>query len=315
MARKEKNPMISPDEAIALVRAHTFLLDEETVPLLESAGRFLAKDVVSDVQIPPFDNSAMDGFALSHLLLRDASKEHPVTLPIAGEAKAGAAHAEAPDRSAFRIMTGAMVPLGADTVVPIEETSESNRFVTFDHPAAPGDNIRRAGEDIPQGMTVLRQGDRITSAVMGLLASLNMTHIPVFRKARVGIIATGDEIDEPGATLAEGHIRNSNAYSLYAEVLKYGGEPHYVGIAKDTREEIAQMLTKALEYDIIITSGGISMGEYDFVPEVLREHHVRLIFETVKMKPGKPCIFPRFVYTIRAPRAAFPYGRDKVAKT
>lgn len=283
--------MISPDEALALVLGQTFLMDTEAVPLLDSADRFLAQDIISDVDIPPFDNSAMDGYALVSSAIRGASREKPVSLPVSGESKAGDESAELSSESAIRIMTGAIVPRGADTVVPVEGTIESGGMVSFFAPAKPGENIRRAGEDIPRGMKVLRKGDRVTSAVMGILASLNIAHVPVYKKAHVAIIATGDELSEPGETLPHGHIRNSNAYSLYGEVLKCGGTPHYLGIARDSREETERLLKEATRCDIIITTGGVSMGEYDFVPEVLRKLGVHIVFETIKMKPGKPCIF------------------------
>ncbi len=283
--------MISPDEAVALVLGQSFLMGIETVPLLEAAFRFLATDIISDVDIPPFDNSAMDGFALVASAIRGASKENPVSLPITGEAKAGDMETKVSSQSAIRIMTGAMLPSGADTVVPVEDTSESDGMAIFYGSAKPGANIRRAGEDIRRGMKVLRRGDRITPAVMGILASLNIPRVEVFKKPDIAIIATGDELAEPGTELLPGHIRNSNAYALYGEVLKCGGTPHYLGIARDSREDTERLLQEASRCDIIITTGGVSMGEYDFVPEVLTALGVHIIFETVKMKPGKPCIF------------------------
>ncbi len=283
--------MISPDEARALVLEQSFLMDTETVPLYEAVHRFLAQDIVSDVDIPPFDNSAMDGYAVVSSAIRNASKEKPISLPVSGESKAGDEATVVSLQSAVRIMTGAVLPRGADAVVPVEDASESGGMVSFYSPIKPEENIRHAGEDICRGMKVLRKGDRITPAVMGMLASLNFTHVPVYQKAKVAIIATGDELVEPGTTLSHGHIRNSNAYSLFGEVLKYGGKPHYLGIAKDSREDTERLLQEATRCDIIITTGGVSMGEYDFVPEVLRKLGVRIVFETVKMKPGKPCIF------------------------
>lgn len=291
MARKDKTPIISPDEAFALVLEHTFLMDIETVPLFEAAFRFLGQDIVSDVDIPPFDNSAMDGYAIVSSSIREALKEKPISLPVSSEAKAGDEEKKLSAHEAIRIMTGAVLPFGADAVVPVEATSESEGMAIFYGPIRPGENIRRAGEDIFRGMKVLHKGDRITSSVMGILASLNIAHVPVFRKANVAIIATGDELAEPGDVLPRGCIRNSNAYSLYGEVLKYGGTPHYLGIAKDSKEDTERLLKEASLCDIIITTGGVSMGEYDFVPEVLRSLGVHIIFESVKMKPGKPCIF------------------------
>ncbi|MCX7679739.1 MAG: molybdopterin molybdotransferase MoeA [Spirochaetes bacterium] len=291
MVAKKNIPTLSPNEALSLICTETFQLSTESVSLWDADGRFLAEDIVSEMDIPPFDNSAMDGFATKSEYLRFASKENPVSLPILHEIKAGDQRCELTANSAVRIMTGAMIPHGADVVIPVEETSETNGKVFFYSPANKGDNIRLAGEDVAKGMKVLQKGERLNAAAIGLLASLNRTTVQVFRKARVAIIATGDELVEPGQYLPEGHIRNSNAYSLYAEVSKYGGVPLYLGIARDCKEETAAIIEKAITCDIIITTGGVSMGQYDFVPEVLRDLGMRIVFETVKMKPGKPCIF------------------------
>ncbi len=290
--RKNGAPLIMPSEAADLILDRTAPLPSETIALLEAPGRFLAEDIVSATDIPPFDNSAMDGYALQSSLLHGAAPSSPITLPISGEAKAGdGPDGEVPAGTAWRIMTGAPMPRGCDTVVPVEDTMESGGNVSFITEAKPGDHIRRAGEDISRGMTVLRRGDRVTPAVLGLLASLNMTEVRVPRKPVVAVISTGDEIADPGAPARPWQIRNSNAFSLYGEIFRCGAVPRYLGIARDTMEETRRLFAEAIQCDVIITTGGVSMGSYDFVPDVLREMGSSIVFETIRMKPGKPCVF------------------------
>jgi molybdopterin molybdotransferase len=290
--KKNRTPMVTPGDALNLILTHITPLDAEAVPLLGAAGRVLAEKIVSGMNIPPFDNSAMDGYALVAASTRGASKDQPARLFVTGEIKAGDAPCALPaSGSAMRIMTGAPVPSGCDAVVPVEDTSEKDGNVLIHIEARPGDHIRRAGEDIPSGSTVLRAGRRITPADAGLMASLDFTLVPVRKQPRVGIISTGNEIVDPGEPLREGQIRNSNASTLHGEILKCGALPHYLGIARDTEDDTRRIIAGAEKCDVIITTGGVSMGLYDFVPGVLRELGIELIFETIRMKPGKPCVF------------------------
>ncbi len=287
--------MISPEEALETILGEVRLLSAEMVPLFDAPGRVLARDIVATVDIPSVDNSAMDGYALSAADARGATKERPARLPVRGEIRAGPG-GDAPAvtaGSAVRIMTGAPVPRGADSVVQFEDTAEEDGSVLVFREVEKGENIRRAGEDVTRGAVVLASGVRIGSAETGLLASLNRTFIPVSRRPAAAILSTGDEIVDLGQELKDGQIRNSNAYTLHSEVRRYGGNPRYLGIAPDTKEATVAMLREALEADVVITTGGVSMGRYDFVTEALGELGVEIMIETIRMKPGKPCVFGR----------------------
>jgi molybdopterin molybdotransferase len=195
--------------------------------------------------------------------------------------------------TAIRIMTGAPIPEGADSVIPVELTEENvaKESIRVSRALKQHENIRFAGEDIKRGQVVLKKGKKLLSADIGLLAALNMPEISVYKRPRVAIISTGDELAEVGDELLPGKIRNSNAYTLYSEVKKYNGIPSYLGIAKDSVENIKNTFTRALDYDILISTGGVSMGKYDFVKDVLSELGVNIVIEKLKMKPGKPMIF------------------------
>ncbi|HOO71228.1 MAG TPA: molybdopterin molybdotransferase MoeA [Spirochaetota bacterium] len=289
----KKNSLISVDEAVDIVLSSVAETAGETVALFEAAGRVLERDIIADINIPPVDNSGMDGYALRHESAAGASRERPAELIIKGESKAGTAFDGAALEPGFavRIMTGAAIPPGADAVIPVEDTEERGGSVLLSRPLEEGDNIRRAGEDILSGSTVLEKGHRLKPADIGLLASLNYTDIPVFRSPSVAIISTGDELVNPGKELAPGQIRNSSAYALYAEVLKYNARPVYLGIARDSFSDTKEKFTRALECDIVLTTGGVSMGKYDFVKDVMAELGIDIIVDKILMKPGKPLVF------------------------
>ena len=192
---------------------------------------------------------------------------------------------------AIRIMTGAPLPEGADVVVPFEDTDEKNGIVTIAAHFEKYDNIRFAGEDIKKGETVLKKGTRLDSAEIGLLASMNLPEITVIKKPEVAILSTGDEILEVGSENPGEKIINSNAYVLYSEIKKYGGNPHYAGIVRDKKSDVFNRFSELLKYDVIISSGGVSMGKYDFIPDVLRELGIDLKIQKILMKPGKPVVF------------------------
>ncbi len=290
-----KTSMVSVEEAKEIILSHTPSLSSEMVPLFDAPGRVLSRDIISGVNIPAVDNSAMDGYAIVASDTEGASRERPVRLAVCGEIKAG--HAVtlpdvAPGR-AVRIMTGAPVPHGADSVAQFEDTAEGDGHVLIFRGFPPGENIRRAGEDLRKGDIALSKGVRLGSAEMGLLASLNSTFVPVSRRPEVAILSTGDEIVDLGAELKNGQIRNSNAYTLYSEIVKYGGIPRYMGIAPDNREATTAILEEAMESDVVVTTGGVSMGRYDFVSDALAGLGVGIMIDTIRMKPGKPCVFGR----------------------
>ncbi|MBP7734812.1 MAG: molybdopterin molybdotransferase MoeA [Spirochaetes bacterium] len=294
MTEKSKT-FVSFDTAHCMILSSVTELGLERVPLKEAYGRILYQDIRSEINIPPFDNSAMDGFALHWDDTGGAHPDSPVELLICGEIKAGVEFhtIKVEGNSAVRIMTGAPIPDGATAVVPVEHTREDatrGTIAVFEE-IKQNENIRHAGEDIRVGQVALNKGTQLKSAEIGLLASLNVNDIPVYQQARVAIISTGDEIAEVGAELRPGQIRNSNAYTLSSEIKKYHCIPHYIGIARDSISFTKEMFAKALEYDMVISTGGVSMGKYDLVKDVLVELGVDISFETIRMKPGKPLIY------------------------
>ncbi|MCX8125044.1 MAG: molybdopterin molybdotransferase MoeA [Spirochaetes bacterium] len=285
--------MITPDEALATILSHIQKLPVEKVYFTNALNRICAEDITSSVNIPYHNNSAMDGYAIVASDTASASKENPVTLEVIGEYQAGiiTTPLELKAGQAIRIMTGAPIPPGADAVVEKEATTEEKNHVTIYRHVQKGDNIRLAGEDITQGECIVTKGTRITAAIVGLLASAGVLTVTVAQKPKVALIATGDEIAEPGTALAEGLVINSNAYTLMSLIREYGGIPHYLGIARDTMESSMYAIQQALSADIIISSGGISEGKYDFIIEALRSSGFRILVERIAMKPGKPCVF------------------------
>jgi molybdopterin molybdotransferase len=292
---KRHDIMVSVDTALKRIVESASHLGEETVSLFDAAGRILYDDVKSNVDIPPFNNSAMDGYALRYADTAGATPGNKVEFFVKGEIQAGGGSLTqgVGRNTAIRIMTGAPIPEGADSVIPVELTEEivANDSIRISKALKQHENIRFAGEDIKKGQVVLKKGKKLLSADIGLLAALNRPNINVYKRPRVAIISTGDELAEVGDDLLPGKIRNSNAYTLYSEVTKYNGIPSYLGIAKDTVENIKNTFARALDFDIVISTGGVSMGKYDFVKDVLSELGVNIVIEKLKMKPGKPMIF------------------------
>ena len=297
--------MISVEEARSRILDLIPLLPEESKPLGEAQGQVLAEDVVSPLTIPPLDNTAMDGYAVRARDTNDASAAEPVSLRIIGEVAAGYIFpGEVTAGSAVRIMTGAPIPSGADAIVPFEETDEEpgRVFGSFAkgrdsvgvlQPALPGANLRYAGEDIHSGSLVMRAGTELGPAQIGVLASLGLETISVHRRPTVAIISTGDELLRPGQPHEPGKIYDSNALSLAALITDAGASPLSVGIARDTVEDLTEKLQSGLHADLLVTSAGVSRGDYDVVKDVLiREGQVE--FWTVRMRPGKPLAFGTF---------------------
>ena len=291
-----KIKMYTVEETIGIILDSLFTTGRELVSLKQAAGRVLSGDVVAGISIPPFDNSAMDGFALVSADTAGANPDRPVRLQISGEIQAGGvgdSPAALERGRTIRIMTGAAIPPGADTVIPVEETDEQGGHLILSRPCQRGENIRRKGEDISRGTVALNAGARLKSADIGLLASLNCAEVEVGKRPVVSVISTGNEIVEVGDPAREDQIRNSNAYLLLAEIEKYGAIPRYLGIAGDSIDDTVPLLRQAGESDVIITTGGVSMGKYDFVNEAVQSLGFTHLVEKVKMKPGKPCVFAR----------------------
>ena len=289
--------MISVEEALEKVLSHIKVLDGVDTPILECLGQVLAEDIYSSIDIPPKDNSAMDGYAVKAQDTSGATTSSPVYLDIIGEAKAGGvSNMEVKTHKTVRIMTGAPLPRGADSVVPFEDTDETQQsgqplkrigiIKSFDK----GKNVRLAGEDIGKGQLAIQKGAVLRPAQVGVLASLGMDKVKVIRRPVVAILATGDELAELGQPLSEGQIYNSNSYSSAAQVLHYGGIPRVLGIARDTEEDLDKKIREALSADMLLTTGGVSMGDYDLVKDVLAKQG-EISFWKVRMKPGKPLAF------------------------
>lgn len=291
--------MIDVDEAQRRILEAFGPLSIERRPLTDALGFVLAEDVIADCHVPAFSNAAMDGFAVHAQDTVGASPDRPVLLRVIAEAAAGYQNDTVlAQGTAIRIMTGAPVPDGADAVVRFEETDEATGttrhgvgdVVAIHRAATVGEHVRPIGEDVQAGATILSAGTRVRPAEIGVLATLNRTHAPVHRRPRVGILATGDEIVDPGEPLAPGQIRNSNAPMLAAMVTRVGGEPVSLGIARDNRDELRLCLVKAKGLDLILTTGGVSVGDYDLVKQVLQREG-RIHLWEVRIKPGKPLAF------------------------
>jgi molybdopterin molybdotransferase len=259
----------------------------ERVTILESLGRTLAEDMVAPWNLPAADNSAMDGYAVL-----SADCLEPVTLEIIGQIQAGGViNSVVVSGCAIKIMTGARIPPGCDAVVPVEETEGQNKFVIIKEPVRKGQHIRLKGEDVREGETVIPLGTTVRPPEISMLASCGHLFVPVFRRPRVAILSTGDELVELGEPVTSGRIINSNALSLAASVREAGGEPIILGIARDNREDHRLKMMEGLKADALITSAGVSAGEYDHVRDVLEELGVEQKFWKVAMKPGGPTAF------------------------
>src|SRR3989441_10569270 len=285
--------MISVEEALERILAEIRPLNVIQVPLSESPGLVLAQDIVAQEDMPPFANSAMDGFAL---LSRDSQLRagQPPRLRVTGGVAAGyvADHA-VEEGTTMRIMTGAPVPPGADTVIQVELTRSAgpgSEWVEILEAVKPGNNIRPAGEDMRRGQTILLRRTEIGPWEIGVLATLGWASVPVIRRPRVAILGTGDEVIDVHEPLQPGKIRNSNSYLLEAAVRKAGAEPQRLGVARDTVESLREKFSEAIQCDLIITSGGVSVGEFDLVKNIMTEQG-EIHFWRINMRPGKPVAF------------------------
>lgn len=288
--------MISVEQALEKILGYIDVLEAEESPILDTLGLVLAEDIVSTVNVPPLDNSAMDGYAVIAEDTRGAGQQSPKYLKVIGTVPAGSISKQEVIRgTAVRIMTGAPVPSGADAVVQFENTDETQQEPNSSEigilaEAKVGLNIRRAGEDITKGSVTLRQGTVLQSAEIGVLASLGRTSVRVIRRPVVAILSTGDEVVDISQPLPPGKIYNSNTYSLAALVKRYGGIPKLLGIALDNEDSLIAKLNEGLDSDLLITTGGVSVGDYDVVKDVLAKEG-EIGFWRVRMKPGKPLAF------------------------
>ncbi|UCE19326.1 MAG: molybdopterin molybdotransferase MoeA [Gemmatimonadota bacterium] len=284
--------MISKKDALHIVLRNVKEIGSEKVKVLFSLDRVLAEDIYAQSNVPPFDNSAMDGYAL----LASDTKKSPsglkVELDVIEDVPAGYVATKNLARGqAIRIMTGAPIPCGADAVIMVENTNINGRKVEILKEIRKGTNIRKTGENIGEGDLVIKKGVLIRPAEIGLLASLGKKWVQVNKMPQVAILATGDELVDPDHKLRPGKIRNSNSSILYTQILKCGGIPIDLGIACDEAKVIKEKLLSGLMADMILVSGGISVGAYDLVKDILAELGTRMKFWKVAMKPGKPLAF------------------------
>lgn len=284
---------LSVEEALSLVLEEARgELSVEELPLKEAYGRVLAEDLASEVDHPDQDDTAIDGYACRQEDTRSASPESPVRLRVIGEAPAGRPFpGEVGPGEAVAVYTGAPIPKGADAVVRVEDTRREGEYVLLFAPASPKD-IRPKGDDLKKGEVYLKRGDLLTPGRLGLAAAMGYPRLKVFRRPRVGILSTGDEVVEPGEPLPFGGVYNSNAYSLLGLVWEAGGEPVLLGKVADEPQEVLARLEGAGPLDLLLTSGGVSMGAYDVVRKVL-ERHGEVIFWKVKQQPGGPLLLAR----------------------
>jgi len=284
--------MITVDEALERILSHIEPLGFEKVSLLETLGRVIAEDVYASRDIPPLDNSAMDGYAVRSEDVEKALQDHPVRLEVIEDLPAGFVSRKTIGKGqAIRIMTGAPIPRGGDVVVPVENTRKENGAVSILEALPLGENIRRAGEDVKKGERVISRGDLIRPSEVGMLASVGRASVFVYQRPSVAILCTGDELADVDEELGEGKIISSNSYTLAAQVKDCGAIPIQLGIAKDRKEEIKGKLLQGLRADVLITSAGVSVGDYDFVKDALADLRMEMVFWKVAMQPGRPLAF------------------------
>ncbi|MFA7227659.1 MAG: gephyrin-like molybdotransferase Glp [Melioribacteraceae bacterium] len=278
--------MIPYEDAIKIIRQNLIILGTEKIDFRESINRILREDILSDINMPPFDKSAMDGYACRR-------EDIANVLQVVEVIQAGyEPQKKLGKNECSKIMTGAMMPGGSDCVIIIEEVEElAGNKIKFRN-VRTADNICTLGEDVVVGQKLLSAGIKITAKEIASLALCGHATVLVSRRPRVGIIATGDEIVEPDLIPRKSQIRNTNSYQLIAQCREYGCEPVYYGIARDTEEEISSSISKAKEEnDLVIITGGVSMGDFDLVPSLLVKNGFKIFFDQVAIQPGKPTVF------------------------
>lgn len=287
----DEGKMLTPDEALATILRHAEPLGAEMVELSSALGRVLRREVRAGRALPPWTNSAMDGYAV-----RVADVVPGMPMPVRGVVAAGQPLSDADalcPGTTLRIMTGAQIPAGTDAVIMREEAEEYAGMVRFRNAPSIGQHLRHAGEDIAEGEMVLPPSATIGPGEIGLLAALGRTLLEVHRRPEVAIVSTGDELCAADIPPGPGKIVNSNAHALYAQIVEVGGHPRILPIARDDRGALRDAFAEALRADVVVSSGGVSVGEFDYVREVMAELGAKEEFSRVAMKPGKPLTFSR----------------------
>lgn len=293
-----KHELIPVEQARALLLDTVNTLETEKVPLIEALGRISAKNQTSDIDISPFDHSAMDGFAVVASDLANATPEAPIELPVIDEIPAGAYYDKVlQPGTCVRIMTGAPIPDGANAVVKyeivtnLENDGRAPGRVAFSAPTSAGDNIRQKGEEIAAGEVAIKAGEPLSPAGAGLLASCGLSQVEVYKRPRVAVIPIGSELVEPDTLPLPGQIRDGNSYAIGASVVRAGGIPHLHSIVPDDKDMLATAVLEAVEEsDFVVTSGGASNGDFDYIQQVVKEQG-ELFMDFVNMRPGKAQTF------------------------
>lgn len=284
--------MISYEEALKIITSQAGAAKAQQVPLMQALGKIAAEDMISPIQVPSFRNSAMDGFAVCAAQLASASEQSPVSLKIQAAIAAGDIASVGQAETAAQIMTGAFVPEPYDAIVPVELVNISGDRVTFIKPARVGDHVRHPGEDVTKGQFVLRRGETITPETIMLLSSLGITEVVVANVQRLHILSTGNEItDDYNKPLQGAQIYNSNAPYLMATAQQQGLEACYEGIVRDDPALFESKIAAIKEPAIIISTGAVSKGVWDFIPESLKNMGATIHFHRVNIRPGKPVLF------------------------
>jgi molybdopterin molybdotransferase len=284
--------MISYEEALKIITGQAGAPKVQQVPLMQALGKIAAEDVTSPMQVPSFRNSAMDGFAVCAAQLASASEPSPVTLKIQTAIAAGDVASAGHTETAAQIMTGAIVPEPYDAIVPVELVTASGDTVTFTRPAHMGDHVRLPGEDVTKGQSVLRRGETITPETIMLLSSLGIAEVATTHTPKLHILSTGNEITDDYATQLQGtQIYNSNAPYLLAVAKQQGLEAQYEGIVRDDPALFERKIAAIKEPAILISTGAVSKGVWDFIPESLKNMGATIHFHRVNIRPGKPVLF------------------------
>ena len=280
-------------EAIRLLTYNVVRIGTEDIDLQDAFGRILGEDIMAQENVPPFDRSPYDGYAFMASDTEGASADHPVKLSVIESIRAGQMPQQKVTKgTAIRLMTGAPVPKGSDAICKFEDTQFTERSVTIGQSFRPGDNIITAGEDIKKGTRVASKGYPVDAGMSGMLASLGILSVSVYKRPVAGLITTGDEVMEPGDELIPGKIRNSNRYIISAALKNIGIDTVFLGHANDTITGIAELISQGeASCDIIISTGGVSVGDYDLVPDAMEECGFRILARGVMMKPGMACAY------------------------
>ncbi|WP_367304879.1 molybdopterin molybdotransferase MoeA [Bacillus pumilus] len=288
----ERRQPIPVQEAIQKVHQYEKDGQVEWVPLRNSLKRFIAEDILADHDVPAFDRSPYDGFALRAEDTKEASSEHPVEFEVIDHIGAGVVSAKTIGPfQAIRIMTGAKIPNGANVVIMLELTKtfekDGKSYMSLKRPLKKGDNISRQGEEVLEGNVMLKKGTKVTPGVTALLATFGYAVVPVVKKPVIGIISTGTELLQVSDAMVDGKIRNSNLSMVYAQILEAGGEPLDLGGVSDDFDKSYQAVKAALEkVDFLITTGGVSVGDFDFLPAIYEKLGAEVLFNKVAMRPG-----------------------------